>query len=216
MTNIGIVVAMEEEAINIREHLKATLPEYEFLLCNNVYKYSMEDKCVYVIISGIGMNNAIIACSQLAGLFHCTKIYNIGTCGCIKASDVKVGDIKCFSSNILNYAFRLHPSKYRFDDCNIRIKEFESFKDLLITCSHYGTTEILEDSELSLDNVENIFVDMEGYGVAAFCEKRLIPYNIIKVVSDFGDEEIFDQNVEKPDTYHNLYDIINKIIIEEK
>ena len=57
---------------------------------------------------------------------------------------------------------------------------------------------------------------MEGYGVAAFCSQRAISYEIIKVVSDFGDEDVFDGNVESSDTYHKLQTSIEEIITGEK
>ena len=217
MQNIGIVVAMEEEAINIKKNLEALLSKYELtFLHDDVSRYRTKDKNIYIIVSGIGMNNAVIACSRLQDWFHCTRIYNIGTCGCLKADNVRVGDIKKFSNNIINYAFRLHPLKYGFDDCNIGSRNLLETEDLLVTCSYYGTAEILEDKELKLNNIKNVFVDMEGYGVAAFCIKRSIYYEIIKVVSDFGNEDVFDKNVEQPDTYHNLKNIISQILSGEK
>ncbi len=217
MQNIGIVVAMEEEAINIKKNIESLLLKYELtFLHDNVSRYRLKDKNIYIIVAGIGMNNATIACSQLYDWFHCTRIYNIGTCGCLKADKISVGDVKKFSNNIINYAFRLHPMKYGFDDCNIGSRNLLKADDLLITCSDYGTVEILEDKELKLNNVKNVFVDMEGYGVAAFCIKRSIYYEIIKVVSDFGNEDVFDKNVEQPDTYHNLKTVINQIINGEK
>lgn len=209
----GIVVAMEEEAINIKNHLENILSNYEFDIINEkVCRYQTKDRDIYIIVSGIGMNNAIIACSRLVDWFHCTEIYNIGTCGCIKSNYISIGDVKHFDKNIINYAFKLHPSKYRFDDCNINDEELCRLNDLLVTCSNYGGPEILKNNDFDFESINNVFVDMEGYGVAAFCSQRDISYEIIKVVSDFGDEDIFDENVESFDTYNKLQNSIRKII----
>lgn len=217
MRSCGIVVAMEEEAINIKNHLESVLSRYEVDIINEkVCRYRTKDKNIYIIISGIGMNNAIIACSRLVDWFHCTEIYNIGTCGCIKSDSICIGDVKYFHKNIINYAFNLHPSKYRFDDCNINDKELCQLDDLLVTCSNYGGPEILENKDFDFKKIKNVFVDMEGYGVAAFCSQRSIFYDIIKVVSDFGDEDVFDKNVESFNIYCKLQKSINEIINGEK
>ena len=216
---IGIICAMQEEFDAVCHLLVSNNPrrikQLELSDKYEVRKYKFYNDKIFVIRSGIGQNNAMIACAKLHHEYDCSKIYNIGTCGLLKCPheanipEVRIGDVFYFGQNIVNLGFELNPDKYHYDDCNIT--NFLGHDYVLATLNKFGVANEMKE-QLSYLQTETIFVDMEAYAILSYCSEFAIDFDIIKVVSDYCDEEQFDANVSKEEIYSNLTSVIEQII----
>lgn len=214
---IGIIVAMPEEAKHITDHLDKKCKKKNVVYCHitdmlrEIVKYKMGGKLkIYVAVSGIGQNNAMLACSRLDKL-GCKKIINIGSCGVIKTDTfIRVSDFFSFDRNILDYGFKLHPEEYAFDDCGY-FYDYRS-ENLLLTCNDF-VSEYPDLDKYCLDKYHNnIFADMEAYAIMAYCANYKLDFVAHKFITDFGDEKTFDENVSNKDVWCKLPQLLDDII----
>lgn len=213
---IGIIVAMPEEAKHITDYLDEKCKKKDVAYCytskmiRDIVKYKMGGKLkIYVATSGIGQNNAMLACSRLDKL-GCKRIINIGSCGVIKTDVfIRVSDFFSFDSNILNYGFKLHPEKYAFDDCD-RFQDCHS-ENLLLTCNDF-VSEYPDLDKYGLNKYHNIFADMEAYAIMTYCANYKLDFECHKFITDFGNEETFDENVSNKDVWCKLPQLLDDIV----
>ena len=206
---IGVVIAMQEEMDNILNVIRKNSHYYEeSVLKNNVVLLKMRENQIYFYKSGIGNLNSLLGACKLHREFDCKKIVNIGCCGCFKSEEVlPLGTIIEFDRNILNFGYQLNPYKYHYDDCKISdYLEIDGNRDnLLLSCHDFTREGIANNPDLRIDRYKNVFLDMEGYGVLAYCLKNNLKYRVLKIISDSCVEEEFDENVLNEKIYSNVF-----------
>lgn len=183
----GIVFAMEEEAKQVLSLYKMNKVESHrtFYVPEDVKKDN-----VMAIISGIGKVNAQVATSILIGL-GCDRIVNIGTCGC--TGDLyKPGDM-VVPNQFFDGDFDLSMmDKTTKDPAMVNAFWDHSYPVKCYTYSTFVTDKRAEDG----------IVDMEAYAVVAQARAFEIPVTVIKIVSDGGDVDEFEGNVDSVITRH--------------
>lgn len=195
---VGLIFAMEEEA-------KQVLAGYSF------EKVTMRGRTFYVehdtkdhekivaIVSGIGKVNAQIATAILISI-GCSRLVNIGTCGCT-GQLYKPGDL-------------VEPTVFFDGDFDLSMMDTTTKDPAMVNtevnveenpqiCYTYSTF-------VTDDRASNGIVDMEAYGVVAQAKVFDTPVKVLKVVSDGGDVDEFDTNVDSVITPH--LDYIKKIV----
>lgn len=194
----GLVFAMEEEAKQV-----LSLYKMNRIVSNRVFYVSEDPKQekVMAIIAGIGKVNAQVATSILIGL-GCDRIINIGTCGCTgdlyKPGDMVVPNV------FFDGDFDLSMMDTTTKDPAMVNTEL-NIKNPVI-CYSYST--FITDKR-----AQDGIVDMEAYAVVAQARAFEVPVGVIKIVSDGGDVDEFEGNVDTIITRH-LNEI--KAIVEGK
>jgi len=210
----GLIISTVAEANHIMQIMKEYLPSYNITkIYDNIYRYETKNKRIFVSISGIGINNAIIAASRLREWFFCDKLYNIGICACIKGN-YNIGDVVEFDKSIINYSFKYKPELYHYDDAGLNSGVWDE-NGLLITCQEETNQDMIYN-DILLSRINNVYLDMEGYGVASFCSLRALKFKIIKIVSAKEIEDDFTILGQDSVLYKKLGPVLNEIITGEK
>lgn len=191
---VGIVFAMEEEA-----HQVLRLDEFEKEIINGYSIYSRPDVNIVAAISGMGKTSAGAATSILISK-GCRRIINIGTCGCT-GGRFAPGDL------VLPNVF--YDGDFDLSMMDICTKDpagvnADAVEDA-IPCYTYSTF-------VTDHRADDGIVEMEAYAVVAACRALGVPVSVIKIVSDGGDVDEFDGNVNSVITRH-IQEIIQ--IIEQ-
>ena len=214
---IGIVIAMQEEMDNILNVIRKNCMYYEeYHLNDDVVSLKMRENQFYFYQSGIGNLNSLLGACKLHREFNCDMICNIGCCGCFKSERfLSLGSIIEFDKNILNFGYQLNPYKYHYDDCKISdyLNLDSDFDNLLLSCHDFTREGIANNPYLKIEKYKNVFLDMEGYGVLAYCLKNRVKYKILKIVSDSCVEEEFDENVLNEKIYSNVFESLKTLLV---
>lgn len=193
---IGLVFAMEEEAKQVLNMYNLVGSSQRDKLSYYVNKES-EPNVLIAAISGVGKVNAQIATSKLISQ-GVEYIMNIGTCGCTgnlyKPGELVIPDT--FYDGDLDLSMFGNNTK---DPAKVN----DTTKEPKCKCYTYSTF-------VTDDRAKDGIVDMEAYAIVAQAKSRNIPVTIIKVVSDGGDVDEFEGNVDSVITKHldRIYDII--------
>lgn len=174
--NIGILIAMEEEAKPIIEGLGLELIKSEQ---NGCKVYSKDNKVL--IVAGIGSLNACIAAVTLITAYSCNIIFNAGTCGATGAS-FKPGDILSVK-RVYKRDVDLTLSGYKKYQYPCMDKEYIDLvpDSSFILCDCYSSDEFVgEKSSVPSD----VAVEMEAFACAFTAKKYGVQCRIYKVVSD--------------------------------
>lgn len=175
MKNLGIIVAMEVEAKELIEKLDLKQIDDK----NNIYFKELNNKkysVVYLIISGIGVENSAIATQILLSDYSVNKVLNFGYVG---SNKLKIGKVVCVSE-VYNKDFDLTCMGYKryeipgVKDLNLElINGYES-------CVCYSSNSFVTKSEEN----DSVVYDMELHGIAICCQKNNIPLYSLKIVTD--------------------------------
>ena len=191
---VGLVFAMSEEARQV-----VRLDEFEKNTVNGYDIYSRPDVNIVVAISGMGKMSASAATSILISR-GCRRIINIGTCGCtggrFAPGDLVVPNV--FYDGDFDLSMMDISTK---DPAGVNTAEVDD----PIPCYTYSTF-------VTDHRADDGIVEMEAYAVVAACRAHNIPVTIIKVISDGGDVDEFEGNVNMVITRH-IQEIIS--IIEQ-
>ena len=191
---IGLVFAMPEEANQVLR-----LDEFEKEVINGYNIYSRPDVNVVAAISGMGKMSASAATSILIAK-GCRRIINIGTCGCTGGR---------FAPGELVIPNVFYDGDFDLSMMDISTKDPAGVNteavDDPIPCYTYSTF-------VTDHRADDGIVEMEAYAVVAACRAMGVPVSVIKIVSDGGNVDEFDGNVESVITRH-IQEIIQ--IIEQ-
>ena len=190
----GIVFAMEQEA---RQVLR--LDDFEKAVINGYSVYSRPDAGVIAAVSGMGKMSASAATSILISK-GCSRIINIGTCGCTGGR---------FAPGELVLPNVFYDGDFDLSMMDISTKDpacvnTEAVENA-IPCYTYSTF-------VTDQRADDGIVEMEAYAVVAACRAMGVPVSVIKIVSDGGNVDEFEGNVESVITRH-IQEIIQ--IIEQ-
>lgn len=197
MKNIGILVAMEEEAAPVVLELsleKCGQSPYIY------YKGQYEENRIWLLVTGIGVWAASAAVQYMISILKCDTILNLGTCG--SSGAFEIGEQICVS--------RAYP--YFFDLTQFGREPFEVPQhgrwQELPTIKGYRkapcfTTTHFAAEPLDTKGTEAEYViEMECYGAAYTAKLNKIPFYAVKVVSDNADHHASE------DFYNNLPNVM--------
>lgn len=185
MTKLGIVVAMEVEAMALIEKLgmkKIDENNQVYATDKSVGKYSS----INLIVSGIGMENSAIAAQILILKYDAQSILNFGYAG---SNKVRIGTI-------------ISPNKVFNSDFDLTVMGHEKYKipgieDLVIEgISKYDNVTCYSANHfvMSSEEIEPVIYDMELHGIAMVCNKCNIPLSSLKVISDCLDVDTYNES----------------------
>lgn len=193
-TPTGIVFAMEDEA---RQVLR--LDDFEKNIVNGYSVYSRPDSSIIAAVSGMGKMSAGAATSILISK-GCRRIVNIGTCGCT-GGRFAPGELvlpNVFYDGDFDLSMMDISTK---DPAGVNTAEVEN----PIPCYTYSTF-------VTDHRADDGIVEMEAYAVVSACRAHNVPVTVVKIISDGGDVDEFEGNVNSVISRH-IQEIIN--IIEQ-
>lgn len=201
MKKLGLVVAMEVEAMNLIKELELQKVDDS----NNVYirdnsfgQYSS----ITLIVSGIGMENSAIATQILVLIYGVERVLNFGYAG---SNKVKIGSI-------------VSPNKVFNNDFDLTIMGHEKYKipgveDLILSeISEYDNYSCYSANHFVTKSEENqpVIYDMELHGIAMVCNRNKISLSAIKVVTDSLDADRYNKN----ETDIKFVEILSQAVIK--
>ena len=199
--NIGIIVAADEELIEIK-NIMSSYEEKDIYELNFV-KGKINGKKVIVVKCGIGKVNAARTTQVLIDNFKISKIINIGAAGGInpelKIQDIVIGD------RLVQYDFDISASgdyekgeitdvgKYMVSDSELinickRVLEKRIQNDVKVVIGTIATADYFCSDPKIAENTRKEFkadcIDMVGAAIAQVCYLDKIPFLVIRGISD--------------------------------
>ena len=199
--NIGIIVATDEELIEIK-NIMSSYEEKDIYELNFV-KGKINGKKVIVVKCGIGKVNAARTTQVLIDNFKISKIINIGAAGGInpelKIQDIVIGD------RLVQYDFNISASgdyekgeitdvgKYMVSDSELinickRVLEKRIQNDVKVVIGTIATADYFCSDPKIAENTRKEFkadcIDMVGAAIAQVCYLDKIPFLVIRGISD--------------------------------
>lgn len=216
MKKIGIIGAMEEEVILLKEKLK--IRKIENIASMDFYEGIMEGKEIILVRCGIGKVNAAICTQILVDVFNVEAIINTGVAGALEEK-LEIGDIVISSDAIqhdmdatgFGYKIgeipRMEKSIFEADTNLVKLAKVSSEKTD-DQCKSYIGRVVSGDQFISDRDKKNIIyknfqpycTEMEGAAIAHVCHLNYIPFVIIRAISDKADQSAevnFSEFVEK-------------------
>lgn len=204
MGKIGIIGAMEEEVLALREKLKVT--DVRSIASLEFYVGTLNGKEVVLVKAGIGKVNAAICTQLLIDCFHIDSVINTGVAGAL-SDELDIGDI-IISSDAIQHDMdatgfgydkgvipRMEESTFKADKRLIHIAQKAS--EVLSMHTNIYTKRIVSGDQFISDPVKkkeliNEFngfcTEMEGAAIAHACYVNKIPFVIIRSISDKADD----------------------------
>lgn len=199
---IGIVAAMEEEAVALIEQMenkrKTTHARQRF------YRGTIGNQKLVLVQSGIGKVNAALATTLLIDHYKVDQVINSGVAGGI-GEQLAVGDLvistECAYHDADNRVFGYEygqipqmPVCYPSSEQMIEKMNQIAQKDWTVHFGQIVTGDSFIASQRSIDRILSYFphalaTEMEGAAVAQICYQFEIPFIIIRAISDVGDEQ---------------------------
>lgn len=204
MGKTGIIGAMEEEVLALKEKLKVS--EVRSIASLEFYVGSLNNKEVVLVRAGIGKVNAAICTQLLIDCFNVVAVINTGVAGAL-SEDLDIGDIVISSDTVqhdmdasgfgydLGVIPRMAESHFKADKRLIRIAEKAS--EVLSMKTNVHTNRILSGDQFISDHqkkkelvetFKGYCVEMEGAAIAHACYVNKIPFVIIRSISDKADD----------------------------
>lgn len=204
MGKIGIIGAMEEEVLALRERLKVV--DVRSIASLEFYSGMLHGKEVVLVKAGIGKVNAALCTQILIDCFHIDAIINTGVAGAL-SDELDIGDI-VISSDAVQHDLdatgfgyergiipRMDESHFKADKRLVHIaekaSEVLSYQTNVFTKRIVSGDQFISDPEKKkeLVHVFNGFcTEMEGAAIAHACYLNKIPFVIIRSISDKADD----------------------------
>ncbi len=206
---VGMVVAMQKEIMPLieRSGIKTkTVMKYGF----EVTKFTVADKNIVCVKSGVGELHAAAATQLLIGVYKADVIINFGVCGALK--DKAIAET-VLVKGVVHYDFDLSPidplSEGQYPDEPSAI--IETDKDLRKAVKAIDTSigeaicasgdKFVADENIKSDLAEKYgaeICEMESAGVLITAKHAAVPCVILKAVSDGkGGAEEFKEMVDR-------------------
>ena len=201
---LGIIGAMEEEVVKIREQMKdakkTTIAGMDF------YEGTINEQSVVVVRSGIGKVNAAMCAQTLAVVYHVSALINTGIAGSLDAK-INIGDI-VLSTDTLEHdmdavAFgyevgqipRMDTLSFRADEtlraiakevCQEVNPDISVFEGRIVSGDQFVSSK--EKKEWLVETFHGNCTEMEGAAIAHVAYLNQIPFLIIRAISDKADD----------------------------
>ncbi|MDF1618667.1 5'-methylthioadenosine/adenosylhomocysteine nucleosidase [Petrocella sp. FN5] len=204
MEIIGIIGAMEEEVLTLKE--KMDLKEVRSIASLEFYVGSMSGASVVIVKGGIGKVNSAVCTQILIDCFHVDAIINTGVAGALSDA-LEIGDVVISSDTIqhdmdatgFGYALgevpRMGCIAYKADQHLIKIAK--NATDVLSSATNVYVERIVSGDQFISDIKKKIWLldkfdayctEMEGGAVAQASYLNKIPFVIIRSISDKADD----------------------------
>ena len=198
MKRVGIIFAMEEELVALKEYLKL---EKEYNIFNlTFYEGTINGVECVLVESGVGKVNAARTTQILIDNIKVDYIFNIGVAGGVDESlcvgDIVLGeklvqhdfDITAFNHEkgyIPSVGVYINTDTYLLTLADSVLKSMEdvSFKRGIIASGDIFCTEVKMSQKINT-KFNALCVEMEGASIAQVCYLSHIPFLIIRSISD--------------------------------
>lgn len=195
---IGILAAMEEEMLLLKDALQVEEPER---ICGiDFYIGTLSGKEIVLSQCGVGKVNSSMAATLLIDHFGCDLLINTGIAGGIKGVETK--DIVIAKSlmyydvdaHMFGYAYGQVPKMPRYYtpsiEANLRVKKAlkklgYSYKEATIYSGDSFVSSLEPLKNIAVDEIS--VVEMEGASIAQVCVKSGIDFMVLRFVSDLVD-----------------------------
>ncbi|MCR5236936.1 MAG: 5'-methylthioadenosine/adenosylhomocysteine nucleosidase [Lachnospiraceae bacterium] len=230
---IGIIGAMEEEVISLKEEL--TDPKTTTIAGMEFCEGKLENEDVVVVQCGMGKVNAGICANTLINQFNCSKIINTGVAGSLD-NQIDIGDFvvsvdACqhdFTVEAIGfekeeipytglYAFPADKAmrKEAVEAVHEAAPEVRVFEGRVCTGDQFISSK--EQKELIKSDFGGMCCEMEGGAIAQACYLNDIPFVIIRAISDKADDsEEMSYEVFKKNAAERCASVVRYMIIHMK
>jgi len=212
---IGIITAMDEEAIPIKQKLENITEEQIYDL--KIYKGKIKNTNYLLVKSGIGKVNAARATQVLIDNYKIEYIINIGVCGSL-SENLHIGDF-VLGKTLIQHDFDIsifghekgyisgigkefYSSQELIDKLIKKENELNIVNGVIVTGDSFCTEISLKEEIKRIFNADA--VEMEAAAIAQVCKLCKVPFLAIKVISD----EVNGKNVED-------YNEFLKVVVEK-
>jgi adenosylhomocysteine nucleosidase len=201
---IGIIGAMEEEVTNLRKSMSVVTTKNVIGLDYYVGMIEGSSHNVVVVSSGIGKVNAALCAQVLVDMFAVDAIINTGVAGAISGK-LKIGDV-VVSTDAMYHDFdttacgdepgiisRMGTSFFPAD-ADLIDKAIQSAEELGLNAvaGRIATGDQFISNQERKDEIRNLFsplcCEMEGAAIAHAAYLNMIPFVIIRAISDNANE----------------------------
>lgn len=201
---LGIIGAMDEEVIQIKELLSNT--EIINKAGMEFYKGNLSGKDVVIVRSGIGKVNAAICTQILVDLFKVSAIINTGIAGSLHP-EINIGDV-VLSSDALQHDVdavsfgyevgvipRMETSIFKADKNLIELADkcchnvctgINTFIGRVVSGDQFISSK--EKKDWLSDTFQGYCTEMEGAAIAHAAYLNHVPFLIIRAISDKADD----------------------------
>lgn len=232
MKKIGIIGAMEEEVVLLKEKMQVeeTCKKAGMEFCMGI----LSGKEVVIVRSGIGKVNAAICTQILVDLFQVELVINTGVAGSLK-NEINIGDI-VLSSDALQHDMdatgfgyepgiipRMEESVFKADEKLVQLAkdvctevnpDIQAFIGRVVSGDQF-----ISDSskkEQLIRDFHGYCTEMEGAAIAQTAYLNGIPFLVIRAISDKADHsaEMDYGEFEKQAIQHTLHlvtELVNRI-----
>jgi adenosylhomocysteine nucleosidase len=203
MRKIGIIGAMEEEVIRLKEQMDDV--EIKSIASMDFCEGSLEDSPLVVVRSGIGKVNAALCAQILVDKYGVDLVINTGVAGSLR-NEINIADI-VLSTDALQHDVdatgfgydvgvipRMEQSIFQADKKLIELAKGVCKEVLPLLGVHTGRIvsgdQFISDSgkkEWLLKTFDGYCTEMEGAAIAQAAYLNKIPFLIIRAISDKAD-----------------------------
>lgn len=204
MSKIGIIGAMEEEVLCLKNKMNIT--EVRSIASLEFYVGMLHNREVILVRSGIGKVNAALCTQILIDCFHIDSVINTGVAGAL-SDELEIGDVVIsldamqhdVDATGFGYDLGIIPSMdnscFKADKRLLKIakkaSEVLSMKTNVFVKRIVSGDQFISDSQKKKELIEifgGFCTEMEGASIAQVCYINKIPFVIIRSISDKADD----------------------------
>lgn len=209
MSRIGIIFAIDEEIEALKKYLEITNHYQIFEL--DFYEGIISDKKCLLVKSGVGKVHAARTTQMLIDHFKVDYIFNIGIAGGV-SNTLSIGDIVIgerlvqhdFDITVFNHAKGYIPKVGEYVESDPYLLDLVHklhFPNLYFGVIASGDIFCTEEamSKKIATKFNALCVEMESASIAQVCYLNLIPFLIIRSISDIIDDhnvKTYEENIE--------------------
>jgi adenosylhomocysteine nucleosidase len=229
---IGIIGAMEEEVVLLREQLKE-LQEKKLAGCE-FYQGYLNDQEIVLLKSGIGKVNAAIGTTLMVQMYDPDVILNTGSAGGFH-TDLNVGDVVISTevrhhdvdATIFGYEYGQvpqMPANYIPDQRLVQaaVKAGARVEDIQVAQGLIASGDSFMSDHERVEDIRNKFpalyaAEMEAAAIAQTCYQFNVPFVIIRSLSDIAGKDArvsYDQFLKTASK--NSAELVQQIVEELK
>lgn len=206
MKTIGIIGAMEEEIVTMKEKINITKEEV-FAGCTFFTGSYLENKVV-LVKSGIGKVNGAICAQAMIDKFNPDAMFMTGVAGAL-SSELRLGDIVISTDTAqhdmdttsfgdpIGVIPRMEESFFKADEKLVEmarevakdVTEYQIIFGRIASGDQFISSE--EKKKEIQENVGGLCAEMEGAAIAQACWLNKVPFMIIRAISDGAGDDAF-------------------------
>ena len=197
MKCIGIIGAMEQEVVRIKEKMQDV--KITSRASMDFYEGTLEGKKVVVVRSGIGKVNAGMCTQILADVFGVEAVINTGIAGSLN-NDVNIGDIVHHDMDATGFGYKkgqipqMEEFSFPADEklrkmaakvCKEVNPEISVFEGRICSGDQFISDKGVKDAIIS--EFGGFAVEMEGAAIGQAAYLNHIPFLVVRAISDKAD-----------------------------